>query len=218
MKTALCLTLVLTCSSGAIGNLDAARPPSSLDGRVVPRITVAVFAPNVNVSLVNRICVETEAIWTPSITFDWHRISAKDEAASQLEVTIDDRRKSLTKGQVALGWITFTADGPERSIHLSRSSAEDLLLSTPGVNDKTIATHETLLGRALGRALSHEIGHYLLQSKVHTPHGLMRAIRPSAEFFGIRRDEFELTAEERSAAAQHVQLGKSSPAKWTDHH
>jgi hypothetical protein len=189
------VTLVLTCSSGAIGNLDAARPPSSLDGTVVPRITVAVFAPNVNVSLVNRICAETEAIWTPSITFDWHRISAKDEAASQLEVTIDDRRKSLPERQVALGWITFTADGPERSIHLSRSSAEDLLLSTPGVNDKTIATHETLLGRALGRALSHEIGHYLLQSKVHTPRGLMRAIRPSEEFFGIRRDEFELTAE-----------------------
>lgn len=210
MKTALCVTLVLTCTRGAIGNLDAARPPSSLDGSVVPRITVVVFAPDVKVSLVNRICAETEAIWAPAgITFDWHRISAKDEAAaSQLEVTIDDRRKGLPERQVALGWITFTAEGPERSIHLSRSSAEDLLLSTPGVNDKTIAAHETLLGRALGRALSHEIGHYLLQSKVHTPHGLMRAIRPSEEFFGIRRDEFELTAEERNAAARHVQQDK----------
>ena len=35
---------------------------------------------------------------------------------------------------------------------------------------------ETLLARAMGRALAHELGHYLLASKVHTEHGLMKAV------------------------------------------
>ncbi|HKB11332.1 MAG TPA: hypothetical protein VKD69_11775 [Vicinamibacterales bacterium] len=36
------------------------------------------------------------------------------------------------------------------------------------------AMAETFLGRALGRALAHEIGHYLLGTREHSAHGLMR--------------------------------------------
>jgi hypothetical protein len=34
---------------------------------------------------------------------------------------------------------------------------------------------ETFVVHALGRSIAHEIGHYLLQSTVHQPRGLMRA-------------------------------------------
>jgi hypothetical protein len=38
---------------------------------------------------------------------------------------------------------------------------------------------ERLLPRALGRALAHELGHYLLARRAHSPTGLMReAFRP----------------------------------------
>jgi hypothetical protein len=37
------------------------------------------------------------------------------------------------------------------------------------------ALSKLLLARALGRALAHEIGHYLLSTARHTPYGLMRA-------------------------------------------
>jgi hypothetical protein len=37
------------------------------------------------------------------------------------------------------------------------------------------ALADTLVARALGRALAHEIGHYLLGTGEHSPHGLMRA-------------------------------------------
>ena len=37
------------------------------------------------------------------------------------------------------------------------------------------AWRDTLVGRALGRVMAHEIGHYLLASRVHTSEGLMRA-------------------------------------------
>jgi len=41
--------------------------------------------------------------------------------------------------------------------------------------------HERLIGRALGRAFSHELGHYILKSKGHTSQGLMRATWPSEQ-------------------------------------
>jgi hypothetical protein len=171
------------------------------------RMPVAVFAPaDIKDSLVSRICAETEAIWNPAgITFEWHRVAATDtRQTSWLDVTIDEGPNDVHERQAALGWIPFTADSPQPSIHLSRPNAEELLLGTPSIEDKTSFTHETLLGRALGRALSHELGHYLLRSKVHTPDGLMRGVRSAEEFFRMSREGFELSAEEREAAAISV--------------
>lgn len=207
MIAVLSLTLLLTWSSD-VGHMDAGGSLASRDRGSLPPIPIAVFArPEIKDSLVDRICAETDAIWNPAgITFEWQRVTSSDAARTWwLDVTIDERRKEMPDGQEALGWISFTAEGPRPLIHLSRASAEDLLLRTPGVDDKTISTHEALLGRALGRALSHELGHYLLRSKMHTPHGLMRAVRSSEEFFRINRDGFEPSAEEREAAASRVQ-------------
>ena len=88
------------------------------------------------------------------------------------------------------------------------ANAEALIRRTPGVTDATIAGHEILIARALGRALSHELGHYLLKSRVHTPHGLMRATWPSDELLSNDRRGFELTAEQR-AAAEHLPTGRA---------
>jgi hypothetical protein len=204
---AFCLVVLTVSSIGIPGHVDARRPVPSVKRNALPPIPVAVFAPaDVNDALVSRIRAETEAIWASAgVTFEWHRVFSEGQGEPrQLEVTIDDRPRDLADGRQALGWITFTAGRPEKSIHLSRSNVEDMLLRTPGVEDMTIQTHQTLIGRALGRALSHEIGHYLLQSKIHTPHGLMRAIWPSGEFFAVRRSGFDLTATERAAAVQHL--------------
>ena len=151
-----------------------------------------------------RVFDEANAIWRPTeIAFDWHRIAPQDIAAAwQMTVTIDDERKGFAEQHGALGWILFTADGPAPSIGLSRANAEALIPRTPGVTGATIVGHEILIGRALGRALSHEIGHYLLESKAHTSHGLMRAMWPSDELLSNDRRGFELTAEQR-AAAEH---------------
>jgi len=184
------------------------RTRASLDGRVPSAISVGVFAPpDVTESLLIRVFDEANAIWEPTdIALDWQRITAKDVAAAwQVTVTIDDERKGLAERHGALGWILFTSDGPAPSIRLSRANAEALIRRTPGVTVATIVDHEILIGRALGRALSHEIGHYLLKSKVHTPHGLMRAIWPSDELFSHDRRGFELTAEQR-AAAEHLPI------------
>jgi hypothetical protein len=206
MIAVLSLTLLLSGSSDVVGHLGS-----------LPPIPITVFAPlDVTDSLVSQMCAETDAIWKPAgIKFEWHRLTSTEAVRKRwLDVTIDERRNDVHEGPATLplGWIPFTENGPQPSIHLSLSNAEELLLSTPGVEDKTISTHQTLLGRALGRALSHELGHYLLRSKVHTPHGLMRGTRSSEEFFGFGRYGFELTVQEREDAVKHVLHAKATGA------
>ena len=54
------------------------------------------------------------------------------------------------------------------------------------------AWQEHRLGLVLGRAVAHEIGHYLLQSNDHTPEGLMRATIAAQEFADPRAMTFRL--------------------------
>ena len=54
------------------------------------------------------------------------------------------------------------------------------------------AWQEHRLGIVLGRAVAHEIGHFLLQSNDHTPEGLMRATIAAQEFADPRAMTFRL--------------------------
>jgi hypothetical protein len=174
----------------------------------VTPIAVAIVAPrDITDSMVNRICAEAEAIWAPAgIALEWNRDASKGDARRLvIEVTIDDRRAPVGRDS-ALGWLKFTSHGPDRVIHLSRASAEGLLRSTPGLNGATYASHEALIARALGRALAHELGHYILRSKVHTRHGLMRAVWTSDQAFAFIRDGFELTSQERAAVSGYLRM------------
>ena len=181
--------------------LDRKAPPSP-----GPVLSIAVHtAPDVEPELVDQILAEAEAIWEAAgVTLDWNRTSTTDARSTpQITVTIDDEAVDSSERHGALGWIPFTAKGPEPSIHLSRAVAELLCSQWPNIEDRTIAGHRKLIGRALGRALSHELGHYLFQSKLHTAHGLMRANWPSDELFALDRRGFELTAEQREAVEVH---------------
>jgi hypothetical protein len=53
------------------------------------------------------------------------------------------------------------------------------------------------LGRMLGRALAHEIGHFLSESGAHTEYGLMRPTHSVAAFTGVSLDPFSISAELR---------------------
>jgi hypothetical protein len=53
---------------------------------------------------------------------------------------------------------------------------------------------DTLVGRALGRVLAHEIGHYLLASRVHASEGLMRAAFDGDELLRPGRGGFAVPA------------------------
>ena len=177
-------------------------------------VSIAVYAPrDVTDSLVSRIREEASAIWASAgISFEWHRVDSEARALEwPLDITVDDRRASAEPGG-ALGWIMFTDSRPEHSIHLSRACADDLVRATPGLIDASFAAHETLVGRALGRALAHELGHYLLRSKAHSSSGLMRRFWNSDDSFGLSRAGLELTTDQRAAAIAYLARNQQVPA------
>jgi hypothetical protein len=202
--------ILLICSSAAGSAMP--RRPAALDAEPLPSIRVDVFAPpGMKASSVDRICAETDAIWRPTgITFRWHRVTPGESASgSGLKVAIENRRLEAA-GRTALGWIMFTGSDPQTSIHLSIAGAEDLLARSDALEDTVPASQQRLIERALGRALSHELGHYLLASKAHTSHGLMRASWPPRQIFAKARHGFELTTEERQIAVQRLRSDGAS--------
>jgi hypothetical protein len=63
------------------------------------------------------------------------------------------------------------------------------------------AMHQFKLGIVLGRAVAHEIGHYLLQSNAHSTYGLMRASIDAREFADLRSGSFRLDRESQASLA-----------------
>jgi hypothetical protein len=193
-------------------------------------ITVATSGP-ISPTLVARALAETEAVWqSAGLTFVWKReapearscIDAGPALVHGLRVVIGSGRTAdavkRSETTTALGWITFDDEGrPDREIYVSYDNAEKYLVSARAVvglvDRMPLAERETLLGRAMGRALAHEIGHYLLASKLHTPRGLMQATHTAADFFGYARNAFAVGAEQRDVVVKRLSNGHALAAR-----
>ena len=135
----------------------------------------------------------------------------RDASLSGLRVTVGDNR-GRSEGDphvLPLGWIVFEAGSPQQEIYLSSANAIDLLNASDFVVGRvsTLTNKEKyiLLGRAMGRALAHEIGHYLLGSKAHTPTGIMQARRAAAELFSSSRRGFQVDVTQRQSIAARLE-------------
>jgi hypothetical protein len=127
-----------------------------------------------------------------------------------LRLTIDDAAGMPVDGATPLGWIHFDERNvPDSEIHLSYSNALDLLHNSVGVvgdvDHMPLAERNLFLGRAMGRALAHEIGHYLLTSKVHTRRGLMKAVLTAAELFMPDAGGLRIDTDQRRLVAMRLQ-------------
>jgi hypothetical protein len=175
----------------------------------IPSVIVNVrTAPGIPSELVSALLDETDAIWRPTgITFLWRMNQSEPYAGhptaeapcdpAPLRVVIGDEIHRGSDSGFRLGWIVFdNPSTPEQDIHVSYRTAILLLERSPGVvgvvESMPPLQRRTLLARALGRALAHELGHYLSASPVHTPDGLMMALHTAAEFFGPGRGRFRL--------------------------
>jgi len=124
------------------------------------------------------------------------------ESPAAITVTIDASHES-SSGDAGLGAIRFAADGmPDSSIVLRLDAVARIATSAPvmGVHPALwpAGLRDEIIARALGRALAHEIGHYLLRSPHHASVGLMRA-RQKGSALGSPSDRpFELTLPDRA--------------------
>lgn len=159
-------------------------------------------AANVPPTLVDRVVGEAEAIWRPAgLTLIRNRPQAVTH--QMLEVVIGDARHGPTAGSSdePLAWIVFDAGVPRPQAYVSYASALVLLArSEPGrgIESMPILERETYLGRAMGRALAHEIGHFVLGSADHAAVGLMKATYSSTELFRTKEMGIRLTAEQQA--------------------
>jgi hypothetical protein len=177
-----------------------------------PMLVSVVASSDVPARLVAAIVAETDAVWRGTgMQFFWQRDMRDAPPASSmptpyrtpiLRVQIGHETHGTREWTFPLGWIVFDdPQTPEQEIYLSYENALTLLDKSDGVVGPTRSMpqlqRETLLARALGRSLAHEIGHYLLASKVHTDKGLMMAVHSAFELFGIERVRFGLTPSEQ---------------------
>jgi hypothetical protein len=77
------------------------------------------------------------------------------------------------------------------------------------------ATYDHRLGVVLGRAVAHEIGHYVLQTNTHASHGLMRATIDAREFADLRTGTFRLDDEARAHLAGRAARGDRAAAEFS---
>ena len=201
---------------------ESSTAPNASSARTLPPIGVSVLvAPQIPSATVSRLLAETAEIWRPNgVTFDWlfpSPAGAYGETpdpgryrASTLTVTIGNERGSARRiSELPLGWIRFDgASEPEPLIHLSYANASALLEESTGIvgnlHGMPQLEREMYMSRVMGRALAHELGHYLLASKSHTVRGLMQTSRSASELFGRDRVHFELDSSQRRAALSRL--------------
>jgi peptidoglycan/xylan/chitin deacetylase (PgdA/CDA1 family) len=157
---------------------------------------------------------EASAIWKlGGVTLDWHATSEPPGGGgrSTVNVTFDDAPGSVAGQDVPLGWVTLDAAGvPEGTIFLSRKNALRLAETIDEYRERPLKFKERLVARALGRALAHELGHYLTGSKEHTVSGLMKGRRLADEFFSTACVGFDVNGDERRLAARMLALAAAN--------
>ena len=137
------------------------------------------------------------------------------EPLNAVRLTVTFGSGPETRPSAALGSIRFLDGVPEPAIALYPRVVAALLSATPEhliVNTEGVL-RDLILGRALGRALAHEIGHFLLRSQQHSTVGLMRAFQPTADLVDPNRHHFGLSADDvRRLAATTSSFLQSSSA------
>jgi hypothetical protein len=207
LTTLAAAALALTAQPDADPN--AARPRME----DVPPMTVNVYANRgISPHLVTETLNEAGAVWNDAgITLAWRVVvGGRPEYSTTPHVVInDDAGPKPPDGELPIGWVEFhRPDDPDQEIHISRRNGLQLLRSVAGLGasmDRMPRAQVNMtLGRMLGRALAHELGHFLLRSRLHTGDGLMRRGRSVRDFIAPVRRGFDVDSAQRLAVMARI--------------
>jgi hypothetical protein len=178
----------------------------------LPPLALSVHAaPTMSSRIIRQTLEEAAVIWrNAGVTL----VFEDDDCASgptrvvpsvRMHVTFEESSNASRPDALPIGWIDFDEVGdPMRQVHLSLDNATRILEGWQGVGPVSRMTpfeRNMLLARVLGRALAHELGHYLLSSKAHTKSGLMKAHHVAQDFLGLNRAGFEVDASQQALIA-----------------
>lgn len=180
-------------------------------------LTIAPELPNVAGA---ALVAEAEALWARAgVRLVWRngadRVVETDRA---LRVLVIPRPapSSSPRQDYALG--ELLSFGPPNALAVvSIDRVQELVNSSNTSSTMPPSLHATRIGIVLGRAVAHEIGHYLLNSRAHADKGLMRATFDVRELLDRRPGTFELDGESKALIRQRIAHAKTiGPATRTD--
>jgi len=195
-------------SPGADALLAAERPELTLNISLMSTQELPAWS-------AGALVAETNAIWWDShLSLRWRTIDlydppAEPEIAGSLKVLIMAREvpgagvpASLTVGELVLneGAMPLAIASITGARRIVEEAQRFQVLERPHAV-------EHRLGVVLGRAVAHEIGHYLLRTKTHAPRGLMRAAIDAREFADPASRTFRLDGAARAHMASLAARG-----------
>ena len=165
-------------------------------GHSILHVDLTIDRGTTSARMVNRALREAAAIWA-SYGVDVRAAGCSSEAAAHsipLHVAVLPHHPSDTQ-EGSIGSIAFAVDTPLPNVSLYVDDVDALVVATLGeeVHAWPAARRDEVEGRALGRALAHEIGHYLLRTRQHARSGLMRAHQPVPFLIAVERRRFSLS-------------------------
>ena len=209
----------------AVPMLALAVVSAPLSSRIELQVDVSALAamPSPQLKAMTR---EAAEIWKPlGVALVWvtaERERLRPSARQGLKVVGAPPAAGIARFS-RLGSIVFLEGRviPEETLVLSVDTiarlVEDTSFANRRVRDWPPAARSALTGRALGRVLAHEIGHYLLAWRTHTAHGLMRQSFGGEVLIDPDRRGFEvpalLTARLRARLAQLAEPGRTIAAE-----
>lgn len=164
---------------------------------------------------------EAEIIWQPyGVALTWVLLDRASKVllpADTVRITRDDagnRDRAYARANRRLGSVLFLGSGrPDNTVSLAvdaiRRIVDDTSSAGRRVADWPPSVREELVGRAIGRVLAHEIGHYLLIWRSHTADGLMRSDFRGEALIAPDRRAFELS--DRLVPRLRARLAQLSP-------
>jgi hypothetical protein len=218
VQHAIVLTIAVFTAMLCLLDVRAAAAPSQQLFSLAALLTMAPDLPGISRSV---LVSEAERIWRrEGVALKWAVPRGDERPSAALRVLVISRREALAtqekgawtvgelvphSGQRALAIASIA--GAERVVE--RSGSQFLFLDRPEFT-------QYQLGVVLGRAVAHEIGHYLLATATHADHGLMRAAIDAKEFADPSAKTFALD----DIAGQWLrrrltQAGETSVPDWT---
>jgi hypothetical protein len=169
------------------------------EGRPEPALSLEILltiAPSLPPDARGPLLEEATRIWrSQGVTIDWLSATAPLRVTNKsLRVLVVPRRGSGARKNDSLAVGELLGPGKGHAVAIvSIEAAERLVEEARPPGFPVIAGLDyRRLGLVLGRAIAHEIGHYLLDTPTHARHGLMRPRFDAREFSDLRPGSFAL--------------------------
>jgi hypothetical protein len=160
-------------------------------------------------------------IWqAEGLSFEWLPLNAPP-SWTNLDAWVQIRRGPVVGAESSIGAVRFQGDVPSKLIQVSIAAAVKRVVANLSARLRIdpqaffsleVADSRQVLERALGYAVAHELGHYLLATKEHSSAGLMRQSFDPVADLAPRSTDTTLDPENRDRLRERIDMASQCQA------